>query len=258
MGEVAIHHELESVTMSNAEQSVQTRREWLVVAALTLVSAALRFWGLGKLGLTHFDEGIYAFAGLWSVTGNGIDAMVIPYAPPGYPILIGLAYTVMGVSDVAPLLVAMVCGVLTVPVAAWLGRRTFGPGAGAAAAAFAALSMAHVAFSRKALTDAPFLLTWLLAIWLGARFLERPRLGRSIVFGWPSVSPKTSSTTAAVAGVIGDRRGGRWAYSGVEKTANPRRCLGRLVSVWSRQELRHSSICHGTASSKHSPAGTPN
>ena len=40
-------------------------------------------------------------------------------------------------------------------------RRTFGAGAGAAPRRFAALSGPHVAFSRMALTDAPFLLAWL-------------------------------------------------------------------------------------------------
>ena len=70
----------------------------------------------------------------------------------------------LGVGDLAAILVSIALGTLTIPVAAWLSRRTFGPGAGAAAAAFAALSGPHVAFSRMALTDASFLLFWLVAI----------------------------------------------------------------------------------------------
>jgi hypothetical protein len=87
------------------------------------------------------------------------------------------------VSDTAAIVPAWACGVSTIPVAAWLGRRTWGAAAGIAAAAFAALSGPHVAFSRMALTDAPFLLTWLIAIGLGMRFLEQPRLGRAVGFG---------------------------------------------------------------------------
>jgi 4-amino-4-deoxy-L-arabinose transferase-like glycosyltransferase len=162
------------------------RGEWLIVFAITVVGALIRFWSFGQLGLTHFDEGIYALGGLWSVAPGGLsdlDPQVIPYSPPGFPLLVGLAYVVLGVADTSALFVAVLCGVLTIPVAAWVGRRTFGPGAGAAAAAFAALSLAHVAFSRKALTDSPFLLAWLVAIGLGSRFLEAPRIGRAIAFG---------------------------------------------------------------------------
>lgn len=161
-------------------------REAFVVLGLTLLAACLRFHAFGREGLTHFDEGVYALSGLWSITPGGLAALdpeVIAYAPPGLPVLIGLAYAILGVSDSAALFVTAACGVLTVPLAAWVARRTFGPGAGAAAAGFTALSLAHVAFSRKALTDAPFLLAWLLALGLGGRFLERPRIGRAIAFG---------------------------------------------------------------------------
>jgi hypothetical protein len=41
----------------------------------------------------------------------------------------------------------------------------------------------HAAFSRMALTDAAFLLTWLLALILGQRVLERPTVWRATMFG---------------------------------------------------------------------------
>jgi dolichyl-phosphate-mannose-protein mannosyltransferase len=162
------------------------RREWAVIGLLTLIGAGFRFRGFGQLGLTHFDEGVYAISGLWSIMPTGLtslDPQVIAYAPAGYPVLIGVAYLVFGVVDTAAIFVSALCGVLTIPVAGWLGLRTIGPGAGAAAAGFAAFSSAHIAFSRKALTDAPFLLTWLIALALGGRFLESPRLGRALTFG---------------------------------------------------------------------------
>ena len=113
----------------------------------------------------------------------GIDPGVIPYAPPGLPLLIGLSYLFLGVADYSALLVSQVAGILTIPLVGWLGRRTFGPGAGAAAAALAAVSGPHVAFSRMVLTDVPLLAAWLLAIGLGSRFLERPTIGRAAVLG---------------------------------------------------------------------------
>jgi dolichyl-phosphate-mannose-protein mannosyltransferase len=167
-------------------RGAQLRREWVLIGLWTLMGAFLRFNGFGKLGLTHFDEGIYAIAGLWSVSPGGLGALdpqVVAYAPAGYPILIGLAYLLFGVVDTAVVFAATVCGVLTIPAVGWLGRRTFGPGAGSVAAFLAATSTMHVAFSRKGLTDAPFLLTWVVAIGLGGRFLESPRLGRALAFG---------------------------------------------------------------------------
>lgn len=164
----------------------QVRREALVVLALTLIAAVPRFLGFGREGLTHFDEGVYALSGLWSQSPRGLaslDPEVIAYAPPGLPLLIGLAYAALGVADASALFVTAACGVLTVPVAAWVGRRTFGPGAGAATAGFVALSLAHLASSRKALTDAPFLLAWLAAVGTGGRFLERATIGRAVAFG---------------------------------------------------------------------------
>jgi len=168
----------------NPSQSV---REWRVILALTAMAAVLRFWAFGRLGLTHFDEGVYAQAGAWAIDPDRLFQLhpkLIAYAPPGFAILIGLAYSVFGVSDASALLVSAVCGVLTIPIIGWLGRRLLGAGGGAAAATFAALSLAHVAFSRKALTDVPFLCAWLISLGLGVRFLERPVIGRALAFGF--------------------------------------------------------------------------
>jgi dolichyl-phosphate-mannose-protein mannosyltransferase len=161
-------------------------RESLVVIAFTVLGAVVRLWSLNRLGLVHFDEGIYAVAGLWSLSPQGlraIDPTVIAYAPPGLPVLIGLSYLVFGVKDVAAILVSITAGTLTIPMAAWLARRTFGPGAGGVAAAFAALAGPHIAFSRMALTDASFLFFWLVAIGMGQRFLERPTPLRAVAMG---------------------------------------------------------------------------
>ncbi|WP_435019217.1 ArnT family glycosyltransferase [Tundrisphaera sp. TA3] len=146
----------------------------------------MRGWGLGRLGLTHFDEGIYALAGLWSLSPGGIGAIspgLIPYAPPGFVILVGMAYGVLGASDFAAIAVSQVVGVATIPTVAWVAGRSFGPRAGLAAAALAASSGAHVAFSRMALTDVSFLLAWLVALGAGQMLLERPGPGRAIRLG---------------------------------------------------------------------------
>ena len=168
------------------EPSSSPRREVAIVASVTLVGAILRFWGPGHLGLNQFDEGIYALSGLWIQSPRGIAGInpeVVAYAPPLYPLLVGVSYLMLGVTDVSAILVSQVCGVLTIPAAAWVARRSFGPGAGAAAAALVALSGPHVAFSRMALTDTTFLLCWVLAMGFGGRFLERPGILRAIPIG---------------------------------------------------------------------------
>ena len=161
-------------------------RDVALVAAITAAGLFLRLWGLGRLGLVHFDEGIYAIAGLWSLSPQGLsafDPLVIPYAPPGFPLLVGLSYSVLGAGDVSAILVSIAAGALTIPAAAWLAHRTFGAGAGPPAAALAALSGVHVAFSRMALTDASFLLCWLVGLIVAQRFLERPGVGSGIALG---------------------------------------------------------------------------
>ncbi len=165
---------------------MNARRETLLILAITTVAGVVRLWYPDRLGLDHFDEGIYALSGLWSTSPKGLwslDPMVIPYAPPGVPILIGLAYVIFGVSDIAAILVSIVSGTLTIAAIGWVGRRTFGPGAGAAAAGLAALSGTHLLFSRMALTDATFLLGWVIGLGVGGQFLEKPSLKRGLMLG---------------------------------------------------------------------------
>lgn len=188
-----------------ADSDPATRREWIVVGALTGLAAIVRCWSIGRLGLQHFDEGIYALAGLWMLDPRGlaaIDPTVIPYAPAGFPLLIGVSYFVFGISDLAAIAVSVACGIATIPIVAWLSRRTFGPGAGAAAAALAAVAVPHVAFSRMALTDVPFLLAWLVSLGLGARLLERPGPGRAVVFGLAVGLAQNLKYNGWLAGVI--------------------------------------------------------
>lgn len=180
-------------------------REGVWVLAMTLLGGGLRLKGLGRLGLDHFDAGIYAQAGLWALRPGGlrsIDPGLIPYAPPGYPALVGVAYRLLGPSDTAVLIVSILAGVLTIPVVAWLSRRSFGPGAGAVAASLAALSGTHVVFSRAGLTDSTFLLVWLLAIGLGMRFLERPGAVRAVLLGVAVGLAQLVKYNGAMAGIL--------------------------------------------------------
>lgn len=159
-----------------------------IIAAATMLGLGLRLWPLGGLGLSHFDEGVYAAAGLWPFQRGGffaIDPGVISYAPPVFPILVGLVYSVLGPSDQAMLLVSQLVGTLTIPVSAWLARRLMPEHrhAPALAAILLATGGPLIAFSRLGLTDATFLLAWLLILGVGVRFLTRPDAWSAIGLG---------------------------------------------------------------------------
>jgi hypothetical protein len=62
--------------------------------------------------------------------------------------------------------------------------------------------MAHIAFSRKLLTDVPFLLTWIVAMGLGGRFLERPSLRRAVLFGLAVGVAQNFKYNGWIAGVV--------------------------------------------------------
>jgi len=205
---------LKSIRMSppTSRPDLTDLREMLVVAVLTLVGGVLRLWSLGRLGLVHFDEGVYALAGLWVFSPHGflgLDPTTIAYAPPGFPFLVGLAYAFLGVSDLSAILVSMVTGTLTIPTVGWVAHRTFGRGAGAVSAAFAALSGPHLAVSRMALTDASFLFLWMLAIGQGQRFLERPNPARAVLLGVSVGMAQLFKYNGWISGIL-VARGGAW------------------------------------------------
>ena len=195
------------------------------IGAATLLAAVLRFWGLGSVGLTHFDEGIYATASLWVTDAAGlagIDPALIFYAPPGYPILAGALTLVVGFSDRVPALTSAILGVLTVPLVGIVGWKAGGRRVAVVAAVLAATSGPHLAFSRMGLTDVAYVLTLLLTIAAGGWFLKSPGWGRAIVLGlavgvaqnvkYHGVLGGLAVGVAALS-MVRERRGARWTWA---------------------------------------------
>lgn len=212
-----------------------TRRPfWPLIGLLTLLGAVPRLWNLDRLGLTHFDEGMYAMAALWVTLPRGlaeIDPAAALYAPPGFATLVGLGYFFVGIADVVPILVSIAAGVAVVPLAALVARQSFGPAAGVAAAALAACSGPHVAFSRMALTDALFLDAWLLAMLAGGRFLDRPGLGRAIGLGLAVGLAQNVKYNGGLAGIVVAIAAAVGWIARREDSAAARRGLGLLVAA---------------------------
>ncbi len=212
------------------------RREWPILLGITLVGALARLWGLHRLGLSHFDEGMYAMAAFWVAqpTGfAGIDPSASLYAPPVFHLLNGFSYLLLGYGDLPLILPSLVAGVAVIPLAAWIARRAFGPGAAVAAAALAALSGADVAFSRMALTDSLFLATWLLAMAAGLRFLERPGVGRALLLGLAVGLAQNTKYNGWLSGVVVGVAGllGMWPEMPSDRRANRRILLGLAIAA---------------------------
>ena len=205
-------------------------RSLLIIVFATIVSFPLRVWPFGQLGFNQFDEGIYAMTAGWIFNPRGIasiDPSLIPYAPPGFPILVGTSFFFLGISDQAALLVSALVGSLTVPVVAWISNQIFGHRAAVVSAWCVCFSGPHIAFSRMALTDASFLFVWSIGFALSIRFLEKPRfwtafgMGFSVGLaqqfkynGWLLGGAVIASTIVGIAGCKEEREPKRWLQLG--------------------------------------------
>ena len=159
-----------------------TRRDTWTALGLALLAAALRLWHLGDLGITHYDEGGYAMSAL-AIHDNAVPQDLYPlqhYLSP--PVVFGLAGWLMQLlgttSELALIGVSQGAGILTVPLLYVIGQRWLGRSAGLGAGLLLALSDYHILYSRTGLTDAPFVLLLLLAIWLYGLAHDRERTQR--------------------------------------------------------------------------------
>lgn len=145
------------------------------LALILVLAATTRFYGITDLGLTHWDEGIYAAAGrLLTLQGfKGLPALRLIEAPPLFSILAGLSQSVLGRADWTTIVVSAAAGTMTVYLVYVLGKKLYGPEAGMLAALFVAVSPYHVIYSRMALTEATFILFVLLTlIWFYTALAE--------------------------------------------------------------------------------------
>lgn len=167
--------------------SVRLDRSLIALVILVLAGIVLRAWGFSRLGLVHFDEGVYSTSGLQAIAptdGAGLYPKQMLYSPPLYVYLVGLVYRISGEApDQAAILASMIMGVATIALIWWIAGRWFGPEAGIAAAALAALSDYHIAYSRMALTDVTFGFFFLLSLAFIIKTWETGRFRWAILSG---------------------------------------------------------------------------
>ncbi len=169
-----------------ADSRRSDRSSLFLVVAATLFGFLLRLWPFGRLGLNQFDEGIYAMAATWALQPGGLSSLnsiLIPYAPPGFPLFVGWTYWLLGFSDQAGILVSALTGMATILVVAWTAASIFGRREAAVVSWCVCCAGPHIAFSRMGLTDASFLFFWAVGFRMGISFLILPGLSRGIVLG---------------------------------------------------------------------------
>lgn len=162
-------------------------RVWPRVALLAIlaVAALLRFYGITRLGLTIWDEGLYAAAGrLLTFQGfQGFPALRTIAAPPLFSILVGLSQGLFGRTDWPGIAVSAAAGTLTVYLMYLFGKKVYGLEAGLLSALFVAVSPYHVIYSRMGLTETTFLLFALLTLFFFTQALDEEGLRAYVLAG---------------------------------------------------------------------------
>ncbi len=160
--------------------------EWLLFGLILAAGIALRVVRWSLTTVEHFDEGVYA-SNLWFGPEDGFQyPQQHLYAPPLTPWLIEWTMVLSGkMSGQAAIWPSLWTGVATIAVVWWLARNAFSARAGLVAATLAAVSGTHILLSRAALTDAPLLLWFVLAIGL---FERACRTQRWLDFGWTGLA----------------------------------------------------------------------
>jgi mannosyltransferase len=154
----------------------RSRAFWLV-AGLTALGAALRFATL-DLQAYHHDEIVTASRVLRVGFGHAMDAVGFSEsAPPLYYALAWIWTQVVGTGEVGLRSLSAVAGVLTIPVAYFVGRELRGVRTGLLAAALVAVNPMLVWYSQEARAYALLALFCALSLLFCVRALEEGREG---------------------------------------------------------------------------------
>ena len=131
------------------------------LAALLSLAAALRLVGIEyglPFSLLNPDEQSIVPRAWWMVHGGGLDPHWFDYPTLVMYLLAPFQAWQPAPSYLAARLVIVVLALGAVAAAWWLGRKAYGPIAGAVAAACTAVEATHVAYSHMAVTDVPLTL----------------------------------------------------------------------------------------------------
>src|SRR5207249_6474778 len=152
---------------------------WLPLAAILVLAASVRLWGIGAQPILYFDSGVYLGEGAFLAsaaqraaaalvgsgpgnplervalaTQDGTDAHPPDIAKPGHAILLAISMLLFGKTALAGALVSALAGIGTIAVTYAIGLRGWGPRVAIPAAILLAISGEHLVFSREPLVEA--------------------------------------------------------------------------------------------------------
>lgn len=149
------------------------------MAILVALALGARAWQPGRLGLGHYDEGVYATSarGLLDPADRHLFPGQERFSPPVWFVGVAAASRLTGVTPgEAAIGLNLLIGTATVLVAGLLAWGWFGSLAGVSTAALLAASQFQVMLDRTALTDPSFALAMLLAVAALGRGMARGSL----------------------------------------------------------------------------------
>ena len=153
------------------QQLTRNQVWWLLV--IVLLGLLLRFQGVARLPLCHYDEAIYVLSGAeFAATGAMHSAQPL-HAPPLFPGILGVAFGFLRMTwpTLAQVFV-VVCGAATIPVAFRVFQRLATNWIALLMTGLLATSDLHRVFSRMALTDVPLTLWFVLSSYSCLRLEE--------------------------------------------------------------------------------------
>jgi hypothetical protein len=157
------------------------------LGVLVIASTALRYAGSTGYDAPWIspDEEIYALLGrsLWDTGSFEILDAPAPYYSALYPALVGLPLSLLEIGsalEVVKVLQAAVMSSAAIPIYLW-GRSLVSQGWALAAAALT-LALPAFAYTGLVMSETLFLPVSVTAVWALARALERPTVGRQVVF----------------------------------------------------------------------------
>ncbi len=146
---------------------------WGFALGCALLAFALRAWQLGAQSL-WYDEGVSWYLAARLSPADMLWWTATDIQPPLYYLLLRPWLLVAGESEFALRFLSLIFGVLTVPLLAVVGRRLFGPRAGALTGLLAAVAPLYVWYAQEARMYTLLTFLGLLASYLLLRALERP------------------------------------------------------------------------------------
>lgn len=158
--------------------------------AILFCALIFRFYNIFDLGLTHFDEGVYAGLGKLFAAEFGefsrYSLKMAVFSPPLYSILCGIFFKVFGIRDYIAIAPSMLAGALTCLALFKLGALMDDEKTGLWAAALLIVNPFHIMYSRLALTDALFTFFFVLTVYAGLWAWKNNRWWAYMLAGLPA------------------------------------------------------------------------